>query len=644
MNNFFEKFKKRLLRQKNNYLLDDQEYQGEGEEEISDSSEIFVKVENIRRSYFFWFYLVIFMVFIILLTKLWILQIIQGDYNKALAEGNRIRSRSVAAARGLIYDRHSEILAKNIPDFALVVYPTDMPKKEEEREGLYRQIAELGGLSFEEVKEEAEAGKDKYFESIILKENLAHEETLILEEKTAKIKGVAIEKRSTRGYLTEVGLAHILGYVGDINEEEYQANPSYNLNDKIGKVGMEKYYQDNLKGVDGREQIEVDSLGRLKKIIAKRESLAGDGLILSLDANLQRKVRDFLAGQLKAQNLNKGVAIVSDPNNGEILSMVSLPDYDNNIFENPNLKNAYPGLINDPGRPLFNRAISGVYPSGSSIKPVVAAAALQEGVVTINDWIIDKGFIEVPNQYDPSIIYRFIDWKAHGGVNIIKALAESCNVFFYTIGGGFDRIKGLGVERLDKYFKLFGLGEKTGIDLDGEAKGLVPDPEWKQKNKREPWVLGDTYHLSIGQGDLGVTPLQVNNYTAAMANGGRLYQPRLARATISSADGKITEFQSEIIRENFVDPSNLNIVRQGMRACVTAGSCDKLSALPVSSAGKTGTAQSGKPNDPDFGWFTAFAPYDNPQVAVTVLIENGGEGYTSAEPVAVNILNYFFTR
>ncbi|TSC92187.1 MAG: Uncharacterized protein CEN92_80, partial [Candidatus Berkelbacteria bacterium Licking1014_96] len=490
MNHFFRKLKKSLFRQKNNYLIDDQEYQGEGEEEISDSSEIFVKVENIRRSYFFWFYLVIFLIFIILLTKLWILQIIKGDYNRALAEGNRIRLRNVTAARGLIYDRNQEVLAKNIPDFALVVYPADIPKKEEERDELYRQIAELGGLPFEKVKEKAEAGKDKYLESIVLKENLAHEEALILEEKTAKIKGVAIEKRSTRGYLTGVGLAHILGYVGDINEEEYQANPSYNLNDKIGKVGLEKYYQDNLKGAEGREQIEVDSLGRLKRIIAKREPLAGDGLILSLDANLQRKAREFLAGQLSAQKLNKGVAIVSDPRNGEILAMVSLPDYDNNIFESPILKDVYPNLINDPNQPLFNRAISGVYPSGSTIKPVIAAAALQEGEITINDWIIDKGFIEVPNQYDPSIVYRFPDWKVHGSVNIIKAIAESCNVFFYTIGGGFDRIKGLGVERLDKYFKLFGLGEKTGVDLDGEAKGLVPDSEWKQKNKREPWVLG----------------------------------------------------------------------------------------------------------------------------------------------------------
>ncbi|MBU2595344.1 penicillin-binding protein 2 [Patescibacteria group bacterium] len=643
MSNFFKKIKKNLLANKKNYFIDDEEYQGEGEEEISGSEEILVRVENIRRSYFFWFYLTVILVFIILFTRLWILQVIQGDYNKTLAEGNRIRTRDISASRGIIYDRQKQVLAKNIPDFTLVVYAADLPKKEEEREEYYQKISEMSAIPLLEIRDKIEPKKDKILESVVLKENIPLEEAFILEEKASNIKGLAVEKRSTRGYITGADLGHLLGYVGDINEEEYRASPEYDLNDKIGKAGIEKTYETYLKGADGREQIEVDSSGRLQKIIAKRDPLAGDSLILSLDLKLQKKAREMLEAQLKAQNLKKGVVIVSDPRNGQILAMVSLPDFDNNIFESPTLKDAYPSLINDPNQPLFNRAVAGVYPSGSSIKPVVAAAALEEGVVTVNDWIIDKGFIEVPNQYDPSIIYRFIDWKAHGGVNIIKALAESCNVFFYTVGGGYDRIKGLGVERLDKYFRLFGLGEKTGIDLDGEAKGLVPDPEWKERTKKEPWVLGDTYHLSIGQGDLGVTPLQINNYTAAIANGGTLYKPRLGLAITSSLDEKTTDVPREVLRKDFITSSNLNIVRQGMRACVISGSCDKLNVLPVSSAGKTGTAQSGRAGEPDFGWFTAFAPYENPEVAITVLIENGGEGYVSAEPVAVNILNYFFS-
>lgn len=644
MKKFWQNIKKYLFQRRNNYNIDDENYSGDGVEEVSESAEILAKVENLRKGYLFWLYLVVLLVFVVLFTRLWILQVIQGDYNKTLAEGNRIRSRSVTAARGLIYDRNRVVLARNIPDFTLMVYPADVPKKEEERDEFYHKVAEVSNLSFDEVKKKVEDNKDKYLEGIILKESLTHEEALILEEKTANLKGLTVEKRSTRGYITEIALGHILGYVGDINEEEYNNNPNYNLTDKIGKTGIEKYYEDKLKGIDGKEQIEVDSAGRLQKIIAKRDSLAGDSLILSIDSDLQRKAKEYLDAQLRMQNLNRGVVIISDPRNGEILSIVSEPSYDNNVFVNPALKSIYNDLLNDPSRPLFNRAISGVYPSGSSIKPVVAAAALQEGVVSVNDWIIDEGFIEVPNQYDPNIIYRFVDWAAHGGVNVTKALAESCNVFFYTVGGGFDRIQGLGIERLDKYFKLFGLGEKTGIDLDGEAKGLVPDPTWKQENKREPWVLGDTYHLSIGQGDLEVTPLQVNNYTAAIANSGVLYKPRLAKALVSAADNKVNEISPEVLRDNFISSSALAVVRQGMRACVTGGSCDKLAALPVSSAGKTGTAQSGKVNDPDFGWYTGFAPYENPQVAITVLVENGGEGYVSAEPVALNILNYYFSR
>jgi penicillin-binding protein 2 len=490
-----------------------------------------------------------------------------------------------------------------------------------------------------------EASKDRILESIVLKENLTHEESLILEEKTSGTKGISVEKRSTRGYVSDIALGHILGYIGDINEEEYKANPSYNLDDKIGKAGIEKSYEEKLKGIDGKEQVEVDSSGRLKKILAKREPVAGDGLVLSIDSDLQAKTREYLSSQLKSQNLAKGVAIVSDPRNGEVLAIVSLPDYDNNIFSSPNLSEVYPQLANDLNQPLFNRAISGTYPSGSTIKPVVAAAALQEGVVGVNDWINDdKGELDVPNQYDPSIIYRYPAEKACGWINITKAIAESCNVFFYTIGGGFDKIKGLGVGNLDKYFNLFGLGTKTGIDLDGEAKGLVPTPEWKQKVKKEPWVLGDTYHLSIGQGDLGATPLQINNYTQAIANGGTLFEPRIAKELLSDS-GEVTKtLSSVILRKNFIDDSNLNIVRQGMRACVTGGSCNQLSSLSVSAAGKTGTAETGKQNEENHGWFTAFAPYENPQIAVTVLIENGGSGYSSAEPVAQNIMQYYFTH
>jgi len=645
MVDYFKKLKDIIINRKNrSYIIDDEEYCGEGESQDPETGEVLIKTENVRSSFLIWFYIIILVIFSILFTKLWILQVVSGEENRKLAEENRIRSRAVVASRGLIYDTNRNVLAKNIPNFVLVVYPVDVPKEEEEKRDFYRKISEISGLDFAEIRDKVEKNIEYYLEGVAIKENITHKEALILEEKTAALRGVAIEKRSSRGYVVDMGLAHILGYVGDISEKEYEENLNYLLTDKIGKTGVESYYEKELKGIHGREQVEVDSFGRLQKIIAKQDPLAGSGLVLNIDSDLQKKTKDILSAELNARQMSKGVAIISNPQNGAILSMVSLPDYDNNVFSSDKIKEEYPKLVADPQEPLFNRVISGVYPPGSTIKPVIAAAALQENVVGVNDWIICKGVIEVPNQFYPDIIYHYKDWAVHGGVNVTKALAESCNVFFYTVGGGHDKIQGLGLERIVKYLKLFGLNEKTGIDLGGEAQGLVPNAEWKKENLNEVWVLGDTYNLSIGQGHLGVTPLQVNAYTAAIANGGTLYKPRIAKELIDASGSTKEIIKPEIIRNNFINIEDLTGVRSGMRSCVTSGSCDQLQALSVSSAGKTGTAQSGKANESEHSWFTAFAPYDNPQIVITVMIENGGEGYQVAEPISLRIMQYYFSR
>lgn len=644
MKDLFKKIKEKLgLKKKRPFDFSDDEYFDDGDE-FKGYEDFYSIADNIRGNFIFWVYLAMFVIFIVLIVRLWTLQIIRGEENLGLAEGNRIRTRSITAPRGLIYSRDKEILAKNVPNFSLVVYPQDLSLEEEERNTLYRQIEEISNISFSEIKGKVEEKKDYLLESIVLKENIKREEALILEEKTADLRGVAIEKRSTRGYIKDAALAHALGYVGDISGSEYELNPGYLLTDKIGKVGLEKFYEKELKGANGKEQVEVDSKGLLQKILAKKDPKPGSSLVLNIDLELQKYSKEVLMNALSSLNLKKGVVIVSDPRDGSVLSIVSLPDFDNNIFTTGDAEKVYPELIADESRPLFNRVISGTYPSGSVVKPVVAAGALSEGIVGAGTWIDCHGEITVPHQYDPSIIYRFVDWQVHGSVNIIKAIAESCNVFFYHIGGGHGGIKGLGLERLIKYFRLFGLGKKTGVDLFGEVSGLVPDAEWKEKNKGEPWVLGDTYHLSIGQGDLNVTPLQVNAYTQAIANGGKLYKPRLAKELLD-ASGKVERtVKAQIKAENFISDNYLSVVRQGMRACVTGGSCHKLSALPVSSAGKTGTAQAGKEGEEDHAWFTAFAPYENPEIAITVLIENGIGGYETAEPVARDILYWYFTR
>ncbi|MBM2820343.1 MAG: penicillin-binding protein 2, penicillin-binding protein 2, partial [Candidatus Berkelbacteria bacterium] len=292
--------------------------------------------------------------------------------------------------------------------------------------------------------------------------------------------------------------------------------------------------------------------------------------------------------------------------------------------------------LDDPSKPLFNRAISGTYPSGSIIKPVIAAAGLEDGTITASTTINDPGEIKVGN-------YTYPDWKSHGLVDVRKALAESCNVFFYSVAGGWDKIKGLGITKLDNYLKQFGFGEQTGIDIPGEARGIVPDPVWKEKVKKEMWYLGDTYHLGIGQGDFLITPLQMVNAVSAIANGGQLMKPQLV-AKITDQDGNtIYETPKEIIRQGFINNDNVQIVREGMRQAVTTGSAQQLNDLPEMVAAKTGTAQFGN-EDKTHAWMVSFAPYHNPEIAIIVLIEGGGEGYATAGPVTKQILNWYLAN
>jgi len=309
---------------------------------------------------------------------------------------------------------------------------------------------------------------------------------------------------------------------------------------------------------------------------------------------------------------------------------------------NPLAQGEVADILSNPNQPMFNRAIAGAYPSGSTIKPVMAAAALQEGVINANTTLWCGGSLDVPNQYDPSIVYHYNEnvSAGYGYTDVYKALAKSVNVFFYQIGGGYQSFKGLGVKAIDDYMKTFGLGTKTGLDLTGESDGLVPTPDWKQQNQNEPWYLGDTYNLSIGQGNLLVTPLQVARYTMAIANGGMLYAPHLL-AGIIDPNGKIIKNFTPTSSKITISAENLQIIRDGMRQCVTDGSCNQLQSLNISSAGKTGTAEDPAHSESTHAWYTGFAPYEDPQIVVTVMLENAGQGYDFAEPVAKDLLAYW---
>ena len=354
----------------------------------------------------------------------------------------------------------------------------------------------------------------------------------------------------------------------------------------------------------------------------------------------------LLVEEMRKIGAKKGVAVAMDPKTGGILAMVSIPSFDNNSFSKGITQREWENLINNPNKPLLNRVIGGRYPTGSTIKPLIAAAALQEGLITENKTINCEGKIVIDNPWFPDKPFIFRDWTIHGITNVRKAIAESCNVFFYIIGGGYKNFKGLGAEKIKHYLNLFGWGQILGIDIGGEIKGFIPDKEWKKERFNSPnniWMPGDTYNLSIGQGYILIPPLEVVASFAAIANGGKLLKPMLVQKIIDENQNVIQEFHPEVIREGFIDEKNLEIVREGMREAVIYGSATILNDLPVKAAAKTGTAQTSKEGY-YHNWLTVFAPYDDPQIVLTLMVEEVPGLHVVVAPVAKEVLNWYFTK
>ena len=574
------------------------------------------------------------------------LQILQGSKWRAIAEGNRIRETVIPARRGEILDKNLIPLAKNIPAEQVVVIPGDFPDKEKFNEAAERLSSvllipkeELLGR-LEKIFEKKEIRQS--YEPVILIEEAKHQAALSLMEKLESFPGIAVIPSARRDYPEKEIIAHSVGYVGKLSQIEWDNLPhvpdesGYIKSDFIGKSGLEYVYENDLRGLYGWKRIEVDSMGREQKIISETPALSGKDLVTSIDARVQKKAFESLRDSLKKVSAKAGSAVALNPQNGEIISLVNLPSYDNNSFVAGLTEQDRAQLFQNNDRPLLFRAISGIYPSGSTIKPLIAAAALNEGIITPKTTILSVGGIRIGSSFFP-------DWKAggHGSVDVKRAIAESVNTFFYTVGGGYENFKGLGIERLDSYMTLFGLGEKLGIDLPGEASGLVPNPSWKRTVKKEKWYIGDTYHLSIGQGDLLTTPLQMASVTATIANGGTIYPPHLVKGYLDQRTNNIIEMRPKKESKKIsIAASAFDTVRQGMRQTVLSGSGRALSNEPFEPAAKTGTAEA--PSGNPHGWFIAFAPYSNPEIAVAVIVENGGEGYVSALPVARDILEEYF--
>ncbi len=459
--------------------------------------------------------------------------------------------------------------------------------------------------------------------------------------------GLRLLMEPAREYLAGPLLSHILGYVGPLSEDEYEElkDRGYLVQDRIGKTGVELTYESALRGRPGKKLVEVDALGHELKVISERRPLDGSNLVLTIDLDLQKVVKETLE-EYTAEGDN-AAAVVMDVRSGEILAMVSLPDFDNNVFSGPLSDEDLTALVEAPDKPLVNHAIAERYAPGSTFKTIVGAAALQEGIATAGTTITSRGYITVEHEYDPNVVYRFPDWAALGALDFYGGIAMSSDVYFYYLAGGKadEGFVGLGESRVARYARAFGLGEPTGVDLAGESAGLVPDAEWKEEVVGDPWTIGDTYNFGIGQGYLTVTPLQLITAVSAIGNGGKVLTPHLLREVRDGHGNVLQRFEQSVRGTAPVEPAYLQIVSEAMRQSVTKGVARDAAVPGIAVAGKTGTAEFGPArfdgSHETHGWFVGFAPYDEPEVAVVVFFQRGGGG-SDAAPAARAILDYYF--
>ena len=588
----------------------------------------------------------------VLASQCFRLQVIQGPLNQAKAANNSLRIVTIQPDRGLIVDNGNAPLAQNSRRLALSINPQTLPASKAGRQAVYallKQKAQIDDTTVAFIEKNRLATPNPF----AIKTDLTEEQSLLYKEWFANVPGMLLQDVPIRDYAKSPSLGQLIGYVGQANTEADTAK-NYTPDQRVGRTGLEQTYDQNLQGTPGKEKAEVNASGEVvRKLPDSGDAQAKPGatLKLSLDSTLQKAVADSLAKAIQQRTQIYGTkltgtlgasAVFLDPRDGSIKSMVSLPDYDANLFATGISQSDYQQLLANPANPLINRAIQGLYPSGSTIKPLVAAAALQAGIIDPNRVVTTPEAIYIGQ-------FRFPDWKAHGQTTLRQAIAQSNDIYFYAIGGGWSdqHVAGLGIDRLNQGLTAFGLGHSTGVDLPGEAAGLVAGPDWKQKNIGESWYIGDTYHQSIGQGYLLATPLQMAAATVAIANGGTLYRPQLGWSLTDPGSGKESLLPHAVLNKQWISPANILIVQQGMQQTTQPGGTAQLMGkLGVTSAAKTGTAQFGTDNL-THSWYVGYAPVVNPTIAFAVLIEGDGdvsEATEGSEPVVEEILRSYFNE
>jgi len=576
-----------------------------------------------------------------LLLRLFQLQIIEHAHFDTLSDNNRVRLMSSAPNRGLIYDRNGMIIAENRPTFSLDITPEEV----KDIDVTLQQLADIITISERDIKQFKKAlRRHKPFQGITLRSNLTESEVAVLAVNRHRFPGVDFKTKLTRFYPMGSSAVHVLGYVGRIDEKELQRVDSsqYTGSSPIGKVGIERYYEKELHGKVGYRKVEVNVQGRVLRVLEETPPEPGKDLILSIDARLQKIAE-------KAMGDNSGALVAIEPDSGEILAMVSMPLYDPNLFVHGISRKAYSALQKSGERPQFNRALSGQYPPGSIMKPFIGLGGLDSGHVGAHEDIFCEGYYLLPNEER-----KYRDWKKTGHLDTTmkKALAESCDVYFYQLAYR------MGIDRIFSFLDLFGFGKKTAVDSTGERSGLLPSREWKKKTKKTIWYPGETLITGIGQGYMLATPLQMASATATLAKYGLRKQPHLLRAmrdklTAETINNPVPEHKPVVINSK----RQWKQIISGMKEVVhgQGGTARSIGYdLTYKMAGKTGTAQVfGIAQDAEYdeenlakklrdhALFTAFAPIKNPKIALTVIVENGGSGGKVAAPIAKQVIDSY---
>ena len=577
----------------------------------------------------------VIIIFSLVILRLWYLQIVSADDFRILSENNRLRFLSVPASRGALMDRNNVVMVRNRPAFSLAVIPLEI----KDMDRMLDRLSHLLSLDREELGEKWKKakGRARYY-PVVIATNITREQLEIVEENRIRLTGVEIVMKPVREYAFKNSASHLLGYIGEISEKELDSEQfsDYTPGDYVGKNGIERAWERELHGEDGGRQIEVDSRGRLLRVLSERHSTVGNSVVLTIDNRLQQDAERAFGGLA-------GAAVVMDVNTGEILAFVSSPMFDPSLFAGRIQFDIWDKYIKDKRRPLDNKALSGQYPPGSTFKMITALAGLEAGVVNESTSFHCDGVYELGGS-------KFRCWSknGHGSVSLRRSLKESCDVYYYHLG---DR---LGIDRLAEMCRNFGLGDTMGVGLAGEKKGLIPTSEWKLKRFGKRWYAGDTPPASIGQGYVLMTPIQMASMVATVANEGTVYRPHLVRQLVDAEGNVLKSFSPEVIKKVNASALNFRRVKQGLYAVVNepGGTGAAARLYDGKAAGKTGTAQVVKLGEDrkrrlayefqDHALFTAFAPYDKPEVAVAVVLEHGGSGGKAAAPVAGRILRSYF--